>query len=475
MKGIYTVLVFTGSLIGSSFAQDAADESSLSCLEFQSVQQFIERTHLRFEEISSEQRAQLLSDAFRETPDALRLLGYPMLAAQFEKAKFFERSRAENRSAPLEICQMFESNLYRTSFLKAYARHLDPYSDFYLTEELDAKSSALEGEFVGVGIGTEAEENALRITEVVPGGPAENKLFIGDRILKIDGHIVHGLNDIEIRQRIRGQRGSRVHFEGFRGNEKFQVAIVRNVVHQQSVSYSWLEGKVLQIKISRFFRQTAELVERVIRSEGVKAKGFILDLRNNPGGLLQGARDVVNLFVPQGVVVYLKGRGVEDQVWALRDSRELRKPVVVLINSGTASAAEIVAGALQDYGRAILVGQKTYGKGSVQNIYETQTALGIRYRGGVKLTTLWYYLPSGRSVKSLDPDVATADPDANTMTHPIMPYSGPARIQVSRQVNGFEGFAKTKAGHLVTGKFQNSEEAGRAVLMKMLAAVPNSN
>lgn len=466
-----TILLLSLGFLRSAFASESPD-SHLDCGEFESIYQFIERQHLRFETMNTEEHSSLMSKALAETPDALRLLGFNMLAARFEQLEFSKPSQNGKPKSLTEVCHAMQNTIFRGAFLKAMARHLDPYSDFYLSEELDAKASALEGEFVGVGIGTEPDQDALKVNEVVVGGPADRKLFIGDRILKIDGHSVTGLLDLEIRQRIRGEKGSRVKFEGLRGAEPFQVSIVRDVVHQKSVSYSWLKDQVLQIKISRFFRQTADEVERLIRTEGLKARGFILDLRNNPGGLLQGARDVVNLFVPQGVVVYLKGRGMEDQVWALREGRELRKPVVVLVNSGTASAAEIVAGALQDYGRAVLVGQKTYGKGSVQNIYETQTALGTTYRGGLKLTTLWYYLPSGRSVKSLDPDVVIPAKDPE-FPHPKMPYAGPDRIEIARHLTRFD--LKRKQTASFEGKYHDSEEAGRAVLMKMLAGLPTQN
>src|SRR5262249_48364648 len=141
------------------------------------------------------------------------------------------------------------------------------------------------------------------------------------------------------------------------------------------------------------------------------------------------------------------------------------------VNGGTASAAEIVAGALQDYGRAILVGQKTYGKGSVQNIYETQSSVGTQYRGGLKLTTLWYYLPSGRSVRFLEPDVYVGPKEENQ--HMAMPYMGPDRIQVPKNLD--KAFLatvearKVKDSKFVASKFKDSEEAGKALLQKLLA------
>jgi len=209
-------------------------------------------------------------------------------------------------------------------------------------------------------------------------------------------------------------------------------------------------------------------------TQGKNAKGYILDLRNNPGGLLQGARDIVDFFIAQGVVVYLKGKNYDDQIWALREGGDTTKPLVVLVNEGTASAAEIVAGALQDYGRAIVVGQKTYGKGSVQNIYETQAALGTTFKGGLKLTTLWYFLPSGKNVRMMDPDVQLAsatDTKEKTLDHPSMPYFGPDQIPVVPFQNLSEAHStdfKRKANAIVSGS-DNSEEVGKKLLLEMLA------
>ncbi len=445
-------------------------QESLNCVDFTSVLQFIEKQHLRFEWITFGERNKLAEDAIKGTPDALRLLGYPMLAEQFENIGLSATLKAIPKKNSFQVCEALKSSIFRAAFLKSYARSLDPYSDFYLPEELESKSSALEGEFVGVGIGTDVEGEFLRVNEVVPEGPADGKLFVGDKISTIDNHSVEGLNDAELRIRIRGEKGSIVSFAGERNDQPFRIEIVRNVVHQKSVSHSWGEDKVLFIKIHRFFRQTAQEVEQVVNSYGKQARGFILDLRNNPGGLLQGARDVVDLFVPQGVVVYLKGRGVEDQVWALKEGGEIKKPIVVLVNQGTASAAEIVAGALQDYGRAIVVGQRTYGKGSVQNIYETQTALGTKYQGGLKLTTLWYYLPSGKNVRSMRPDVVIKTKADHENLHPAMPYTGPDRIPVrmTQSLVAREKFNLKKADRLAKST-DDSEKLGRALLKETFA------
>lgn len=447
----------------------AKSPQSLQCHEFKSIINFAQSQHLRFEMVKNINRNQLLEDAATKMSDTLNLMGYYLLSGQFEKS--FKNSLIKiSRTGDLnQLCKELRSTTYRAAFLKSYMRNLDPYSDFFTTEELDIKTASLDGEFIGVGIGTEPEGDFLRITEVVEGGPSEGKLKVNDIIEKIDGHTVVGLSEMEVRARIRGPLKSAVIFAGTRDGSKFSTKVIRNQIQQRSVSAQWIDGEFLNIKVSRFFRQTAAEVESVLKAHVHKAKGIILDLRNNPGGLLQAARDLVDLFVSQGVVVYLKGKDFEDQVWALRDGGELKIPIVVLVNSATASAAEIVAGALQDYGRAVVVGQHTYGKGSVQNIYETQTSIGTIYKGGLKLTTLWYYLPSGRSVKSLDPDVAVAS-NMEPLSHPKMPYSGPDEIAVIESISKISSkkinFNKSK---ILANQSKDSELIGRALLRDMQA------
>jgi C-terminal peptidase prc len=469
------IKIFQIALIGMILPvlTEAADsESNLSCTEFSSIVRFVEQQHLRFQQLTetTTTREKLFEMAKDQMPATLRLLGYPFLAAQFE-ANLLKDFRAKHFKNPDELCEFLSNSNYRGAFMKSFVKTLDPYSDFYLSEELETKSSVLDGDFIGVGIGTEPKVNALQVTEVVEGGPSDGKLFTGDLIYKIDGYPVSGLNEMEVRQRIRGLAKSVVKFNVQRDSKFLDVPVIRDHVRQKSVSFSWLKDNVLSIKISRFFKPTASEVEAILAENLPKARGIILDLRNNPGGLLQAARDVVDLFISQGVVVYLKGKNVEDQVWALRDGGHLTIPLVTLVNSGTASAAEIVAGALQDYGRALVVGQKTYGKGSVQNIYETQSAIGIQYHGGIKLTTLWYYLPSGRTVKSLDPDVkVAANDEEKVFSHPQMPYAGPEKIEVAQlPALGGRVVINAKKIERLAREAKSSEEAGQALLLEKWA------
>ncbi|MDB5036655.1 MAG: hypothetical protein JWQ35_183, partial [Bacteriovoracaceae bacterium] len=172
-QAIFQIFVISLSFLlvpKESFSQTS---TRLNCFEFQSILHFVEQQHLRFETMGSQEKSKLFDVALSETPDALRILGYPMLAARFAQMNFSAAIPTQNKTTAFQMCEAMASTTFRAAFLKAFTKHLDPYSDFYLTEELDTKSSALEGEFVGVGIGTESEDGALRVTEVVAGGPAE--------------------------------------------------------------------------------------------------------------------------------------------------------------------------------------------------------------------------------------------------------------------------------------------------------------
>lgn len=461
-----TLLGIQTALIASAIAADIpegfeeeSESSVLSCDEFEKIYAYFQENHLRFALAPETNREDLLREAAKNVPSILWDLGYTFLAPQFERNILPKINYAK-------ICESLAASQYRAVFLKSYAKTLDPYSDFYLSEELEIKSSVLDGEFVGVGIATDPMDGYLAVNQVVEDGPAAGKLLIGDKIFGIDGHPVKGLGELEIRQRIRGTKGSVVKFLIERDSKLLTVAVTRDKVQQRSVSSEMVDDRFLMIRVHRFYRQTPLEVEAAMHSHGTKVRGLILDLRNNPGGLLQAARDLVDMFISSGVVVYLKGRDADEQIWAMNDGGYLKMPLVVLVNEGTASAAEIVAGALQDYGRALVVGQRTYGKGSVQNIYETQPALGVSYRGGFKLTTMFYYLPSGRNVKRLDPDiVAASTEDQSPMEHPPMPYAGPEKIPV-------ENFQKMKTAWRIQETdlaSKPTEEAGKALMKKMLA------
>jgi C-terminal peptidase prc len=441
----------------------------LQCHDFAAIYESMNAQHIRFEWDAGLKRESLVTEALAAMPQQLHDLGYHFLGAHLERSPL---KNVLANQAPQELCDSLSSSLYRAIFLKSYARLLDPYSDFYLAEEMNIRTSVVDGEFVGVGIGTDPVDQGLIVDYVVEGGPSDGKLMVGDIIFAVDGAKVAKLSELEIRHRIRGPKHTRVVFSLKREEKTLDVAVVRNTVVQTSVQAKMLDKNFLHIKVSRFFKQTPLEVEMALHQHRRTAKGVILDLRDNPGGLLQAARDLVDLFIGTGVVVYLRGSEFQEQVWAMSKGGFTEIPLIVVVNEGTASAAEIVAGALQDYHRALVVGRKTYGKGSVQNVYETQTALGTKYSGGFKVTTLFYYLPSGRNVESLEPDVwadSELMPLAKMQTPPKMPFRGPASISVHPVVQDSRWTPPPRIKAAVGAQASSVEDWSKAILQSLLA------
>jgi carboxyl-terminal processing protease len=257
-------------------------------------------------------------------------------------------------------------------------------------------------------------DGALRIVGVIAGSPAARAgLQINDRITSVDGEHVAGHTLEEMLAKMHGAIDAPITLSILRpGNDApFDVALVRTLIHLETVA-SRLERDVIYVKISSFNGRThADLLDQVLgltQAATAEIKGYIIDLRNNPGGLLDEAIAVADDFLDSGVIVVVKGRQAADAQFAYAHSRTKvadEKPIVVLINGGSASASEIVAGALQDHGRATIVGTRSFGKGSVQSIIPLD-------RAAIRLTTARYYTPSGRSIqaKGIDPDVVVEEP-----------------------------------------------------------------
>jgi carboxyl-terminal processing protease len=451
-------------LLSASFQFGFAN--SLECDDFKKIVGFVHQEHLRFQAESFVKVPQLIEEALDKVPEVLRSDGAFILATLFEKhyrGRFAKISQLQLE----DFCFRLQHTRYREAFLKAYVASLDPFSEFYPAAELKTKTSVIDGHFVGVGIGTKIQDSFVEVTEVISGGPADRILEVGDRMTKIDSKTVRQMTQNDLRQRIRGPRHSSVEFEVVRGDQTLHLQVKRDYVYQKSLTHEWLDEKILKIKIHRFYVQTAMEIQQLIERNRSRIQGIIFDLRDNPGGLLQAARDVVDLFIEQGVVVHLRGQ-YDDQMLALGTKDYLDIPLVILINERSASASEIMAGALRDYGRALLVGSKTFGKSCVQNIYETDQAIGTRYRAGLKITTLWFYLPSGSSVQNLIPDIEIASKQESPSKGSQMPFDWPQKIEVipaHQQDRSFRNRFKAIKDHLAG--FSESEELGKALLRQL--------
>jgi carboxyl-terminal processing protease len=290
---------------------------------------------------------------------------------------------------------------------------LDPHSSYMDADAYREMQRSTKGEFGGLGIEVTEEDGLIKVVSPIDDTPASKAgIMSGDIIAGIDGASTQGMTLDQAVDKMRGPIGSSVTLKIARGTKKElkDYKITRAVIEVQSVRGHVQDGDIGYIRITQFTEKTASGLRSTmekLKSEipAAKLKGYILDLRNNPGGLLDQSIEVVNDFIDKGEIVSTRGRNPDDaQRFSARPGDDLSdgKPLVVLINGGSASASEIVAGALQDHKRAVLVGTRSFGKGSVQTIMP----LGDD-NGALRLTTARYYTPSGRSIqaKGITPDV----------------------------------------------------------------------
>ena len=293
---------------------------------------------------------------------------------------------------------------------------LDPHSSYLSPDDAQAMRVQTRGEFGGLGIEVTQEEGFVKVVSPIDDTPADDAgVEAGDFITHVDGESVLGLTLDEAVELMRGPVGSEIIITIVREEqpEPFDVSIIRDTIKLTAVR-SRAVGETVVLRLTTFSDQTFptmrdELAEKVEELGGIdNVNGFVIDLRNNPGGLLTQAVRVSDAFLDSGEIVSTRGREPQDGDRFNAETGDLAdgKPIVVLINGGSASASEIVAGALQDHRRAIVVGTKSFGKGSVQ------TVMPLRGDGAMRLTTARYYTPSGRSIQSLgvSPDIIVEQP-----------------------------------------------------------------
>ncbi len=293
---------------------------------------------------------------------------------------------------------------------------LDPHSSYMDAKAFEDMNTQTRGEFGGLGIEVTMEDGYIKVVSPMDGTPADKAgIKPGDFITSVDGEAVQGLTLDEAVDKMRGPIGSEIVITVVREGvkEPFDVSIVRDTIKVAAVK-SRLVGNIGVMRVSSFNDQTypgiQDGIKKLTEEAGGadKLKGFVIDLRNNPGGLLKQAILTSDAFLNEGEIVSTRGRNAQDSSRENATPGDLAdgKPIVVLINGGSASASEIVAGALQDHRRAIVVGTKSFGKGSVQ------TLIPLKGEGAMRLTTARYYTPSGRSIQSLGvmPDIVVNQP-----------------------------------------------------------------
>jgi carboxyl-terminal processing protease len=302
-----------------------------------------------------------------------------------------------------------ESSLLIQGAINGMIKSLDPHSMFMTPELYKELEVETQGHFGGIGIEITIVKDVLTVVSPIEDTPAFNAgVKSGDQIIKIDGKSTKDFSVIEAVKKLRGAKGTKVTITIMRENmvKPKDFVLTRDIIQVKSVKSKTFDNNIGYIRIASFHERTADDVRKALRDINEKVrpmKGLVLDLRNDPGGLLIQAIEVSDMFLKSGVIVSTRGRtkNMETKAMAKNDGNEIACPIVVLVNEGTASAAEIVAGALQDNGRALILGTKTFGKASVQ------TVIPLEDGSALKLTTARYYTPKGRSIQAegIKPDV----------------------------------------------------------------------
>ncbi len=318
----------------------------------------------------------------------------------------FDRIRKEYVDAP------DEQELIRAA-INGMLTSLDPHSNYLDPANFATVQEDTSGQFGGLGIEVTMENEVIKVVSPIDDTPAQRAgILANDLIVELDGKPVQGLSIDEAVSRMKGPVGTRIKLTVVRegASEPLYFELTRDIISQRVARWS-MEGDVALIRLARFTEQAYPGLQKAIKDiyeerKGVAPKGIILDLRNNPGGLVDQSVYVADAFLKQGAVVLTRGRDDDESArYSARaddlDAKIADVPVIVLINGGSASAAEIVAGALQDHKRATLIGTRSFGKGSVQSI------IHLGADGGIRLTTARYYTPNNRSIQAagIHPDI----------------------------------------------------------------------
>ena len=290
--------------------------------------------------------------------------------------------------------------------LDGMLKNLDAHSSYLTQKDYKKLKVQTRGEFGGLGITVGIKDGALTVIAPIDGTPADKAgLKSGDIILKIDDKSTISMTIDEAVSLMRGKVGEAIDLAIVRKGESkpLNIHIIRGIITIESVHSKRIGDDILYVRVASFDKKVADDVAKDIKKMKASTKGIVLDLRNNPGGLLDQAVELVDLFIDEGAIVSQKGRKKSDEkIYSASKSTTITEvPMVILINGGSASASEIVSGALQDHKRAVILGENTFGKGSVQVV------LPITEKEAIKLTIARYYLPSGRTIQAVGvkPDI----------------------------------------------------------------------
>ncbi len=328
-----------------------------------------------------------------------------------------DRNTYKNLKTFSEVLDMVEKNYVEPvesdkliqGAINGMIKSLDPHSSFMTADMYKELEVETRGSFGGLGIEITILKDVLTIVSPIEDTPAFNAgLKAGDQIIKIDDKSTKDITITEAVKKLRGPRDTKVTITIFREGmtKPKDFVITRSIIKIKSVKSKIYDNQIGYIRIASFQERTVDDVKKTLKEIDAKATpltGLVIDMRNNPGGLLNQSVEVSDLFLKSGIIVSTRGRSksMESKAMAKDDGDEPTCPIVVIVNEGTASAAEIVSGALQDNGRAVILGAQTFGKGSVQ------TVIPLEDGGALKLTTAKYYTPKGRSIQAegITPDI----------------------------------------------------------------------
>ncbi len=312
---------------------------------------------------------------------------------------------------------------------KGYIEGLgDPYSVYYDEEETKQMSESLSGEFGGVGalMSQDRETGVITVLQVYDGSPAQEAgMRDGDTLYKVEGEEVTGEDLSDVVSKVKGEKGTQVTLTVLRADtgDEEELTITRDTIEAQTVSCEMKEGNVGYIRITEFDTVTYEQYKEALEDlEDQGMERLIVDLRSNPGGNLDTVCDILDLMLPEGLIVYTEDKNGEREEYTSDEENQFDKPLVVMMNGYSASASEIFAGAIQDYGLGQIVGTQSYGKGVVQSVFDLQDGTSV------KLTIAEYFTPNGRSIdgEGITPDVEVEyqydenNPDADNQLEKAM-------------------------------------------------------
>ncbi len=383
----------------------------------------------------------------------------------------------QNFSKVLNLIQQFYVEEVDTKKLiygaiKGMLRELDPHTNFMQPELFKDFESETSGEFGGLGIEISIQNGVLTIISPIEDTPAwEAGIKPGDKVIAVNGNSTKGLSLVEASQLMRGKRGTKVVLRIVRETEDDprDITITRGSVKIRSVKYTDLDDGYAYARLTAFNETTARDLEKAIDAHLAKHKkveGLLIDLRRNPGGLLDQAVKASDLFLKDGVIVSTIGRTKKDKevTMATKKGRFTDFPLIVLVNEYSASASEILAGALQDNKRALIVGERTFGKGSVQSVVKLPDGSGL------KMTVARYYTPNGVSIQSegIKPDIELEEVDAEGFAKAVVKTKGPREKDIQGHLKGDREKAAAKDADKETNN--NKQEAGALAWWKDLGS-----